>query len=393
MAMNNPKYIPHAVEDITEEWLQTVFQLHNPEYKSVKVETLDHITEKNGYLSTVFKGLLLVSKTDESSSATELINIFIKFSSRSEEFTDMVNSSGCDITEVETYRKVFRDLRDFEYHQAVSKPRVLGIIPEHFGSDFDESEGNRGYYLLLRDLSPDFDLADFDRGLSVNQIEVALKKLCVFHITSYAWSVLEGPDFGQMYSGLVNKFTESEEMEEYAKVCADDWIRHLGFTGDKKETLVRFAANYRRLHARAFGAEAEERFLCNGDMWANNILFNKSGSDCFLVDWQFLSHRSVFWDIASTIFVALSPQALESNLDSLLKTYHDEVLTLCPEFKVEAPWDWDTFKQSVQSVGLFYGLCWALPSYEMAKKYPSYEARFEWIYSQCLEKCPEMLTL
>ena len=53
--MEHAKLIPRAISEVTPEWLEAVFILHNTQLedvKSAKVTSLTPITEKLGYLSS-----------------------------------------------------------------------------------------------------------------------------------------------------------------------------------------------------------------------------------------------------------------------------------------------------------------------------------------------------
>ena len=383
--MENTKHIPHAPKDITKEWLETVFKKHNPDVQEgVQILEIRPVQEKTGFLSSVFKAKLRIGNDGD------IVPLFIKYSDVSNEATSFVNDSSCDITEIKTYVDVFPDLMAFEKRQETA-PRMKDIIPRCYGGDYDENQANRGYYLLLQDMSPEYALLDFNTGLSYEEMAVALKKMAIFHATTYAWHIKENVNFAEKYSEIINKFSETDVFEKMGQVSIEYWTKEFNLSMEERKIWTNFTCNMRRLFDVSCREENELRFLCQGDIWANNVLYNQSGTDCILLDWQFLSNYSPLWDVASMIFTGLDKDVLEANLDSLLEVYHSELAMLCEEFHVQGPWTLESFKANMMSHGLIYALCWATPSQCISEEYSRYGPRIHWIFRKCLEVVPNQL--
>ena len=133
--MNHPKLIPRLINEVTPEWLEKVFILHNAQIedvKSAKVIEVKPVTQILGYLSTTVRGTIQLSgdrtikvfikvNYRRMSTCNELVLIFICFqiNDKTSQLASLTNDLELDVTEIKTYRDVFQRLVSFEKEEKV----------------------------------------------------------------------------------------------------------------------------------------------------------------------------------------------------------------------------------------------------------------------------------
>lgn len=251
----------------------------------------------------------------------------------------LITKSGkTDVTEVESYKRLLKDLVGFEVSKLGQDAVELEKhIPKFYTGDYNED----GFFLVLDDLSPEFSVSDFEAGLSVNRVRKALSALAHFHALGFSMLKLdpEMQSFQQRYPFLSTSIEALEHnpgMNEF--LAANIAKMRSGLRGTDCENVVipfidsisdNVVSHNKRL---ILGDDRDKRqFLLHGDFWGNNILFNQD-DDLKIVDWQFtLQAANPFFDIGLILFTSMDPEVVEQNMVTLLKNY----FTRC-----ESRWYW-----------------------------------------------------
>ncbi len=111
----------------------------------------------------------------------------------------LISSNFMDVTELETYRILFKDLTAFEKRQRQLMTKdsdnldanISSILPRLYGGGSDKRPTRRAFFLLLADMSPEYRMVDFGVGLTPQQLTSALRDLAYFHATAYAMGQVE----------------------------------------------------------------------------------------------------------------------------------------------------------------------------------------------------------
>ena len=137
----------------------------------------------------------------------------------------------------------------------------------------------------------------------------------------------------------------------------------------------------------AYGGQ-DGRFLTHGDLWCNNLMFNKDDR-CILVDWQFTCASTPYLDIAAMAFMNQDPDTMDKNMDTFLKAYYEKFEETCQKFDVKGPWnDFEDFKQPAISQGFLSLFVWLLLSFSPCVYSLRILDRFIYIFKKALEQNP-----
>ncbi len=389
-----PPEIPTTGDKVSDSWLREVLLSSQEPFKSAEVLHLKKLDpqELDGVLSSVFKAQV-------SMRSGEVKKLFIKMLPSADDFNYFVRAMKLDVAEVEGYRTALPELARFAEKRNLGKD-VLAI-PKFIAGDYNLSEKNRGFYLILEDVSDVYAVKDFEQGLTAEETSAALRRLARFNAVAFCYGKANGiSDFGKHYDFL-NKFSSVFETDEglhkhFDEVQAPMFLNSLKGVEDEKKLREVVESRLRRNICQRYFAvmkkESTKEFLVHGDLWANNVMFNNRGSDCLIVDWQFLSTGSVFLDFGLLAFLSMrDPKDSEANLGAFIDAYHSEFSRVCHKCGVNVPWNKEKFEKMVMTSGLFGTLYWCFLSIDLVEKYQSFAQRSHWVLRKCLQHCPEYL--
>ena len=103
----------------------------------------------------------------------------------------LIIGSNMDVTEIDSYRKLFADLAAFELKQS-GQASISSLLPKLYAAEVDLSKERRGYFIMLDDVSPEYVMVDYNKGLSLEQLVASLEGLAHFHAACYAFKQVEG---------------------------------------------------------------------------------------------------------------------------------------------------------------------------------------------------------
>ncbi len=306
----------------------------------------------------------------------------------------LIKTSLMDVTEIESYGTLFNDLEQFEMEQT-GKSNIRSILPEMISAEYvNDPTSERAFYLLLKDLSPEFQMRDFNQGLSLEEVCCSLRALAQYHATAFAFGKVKGFQFGEKYSFLsdfFNNFLTDPGLQDFMASNMDLVQRDLSNSPDHKHLLPHvknIVSNVGHRFVAKLKSDNWTDFLMHGDIWANNMLF-KDKSDCRIVDWQFTANGSVFLDFGTLAFISMSPKQTEISLDQLTSAYFDKFEQVVEELGAKSPWTKDDFAKVAQDHGLFLCFLWCSTSYELVEKYPKLKERVFWVLERSIQRTPE----
>ena len=258
------------------------------------------VKEEIGFMSAQFRATVTMgNETGE-----KKIRLFIKTMPPDDLHRGVVAATFCDVTEIETYRVLFRELAAFESGR---RQRIIGdIVPTLYAGEYDKDPMNRSFVMATEDLGPAFRMMDFEVGLTPRQALSAVKKLAKFHALCYAFVKINNVNLGGEKFDFTSKFTENistdAKLIEHVSDSMDWIIRDLEECESRRH-LVGPARRCKGDHGERFRRAVKEcpgarGFILHGDLWSNNILFD-GNDDCRILDWQFTDVGSIFFDLGT----------------------------------------------------------------------------------------------
>ena len=329
--------IPKSPKDVTKNWLKTVLQKSLNE--TIEVQTLNIVTQKNGFLCGTFKAQVLING--------QLVKLFIKTMLETDDpLRYMWDDFEFDRIEISTYNTFFPELIKFEREQLHGKSELETMLPKVYAADYCLSKDNRGFYLIMEDISADFQLIATEEGLSHLQISKALEKLARFHAIGYAFTknnltIVEGWKLESEYP-----FVSDFKRVDYPSI-----VEAIGKVESRlKEPVEQICKQWWDICQEMYFFE-EKRFLTHSDCWLNNMFF--SFDDCKFLDWQVFMLGHPAMDLAYLLGTSLTPEHLDEWMDDLLNMYFDKFQSTCEKINgIVSPMTRDDFKNTFHTKGL-----------------------------------------
>ena len=376
--------------EILEEWLRRSL----PGGMTSESIEVTPVKSEIGFMSAQFRATVTMGERK--------VRLFMKTMPPDDFLRGVVAATFCDVTEIETYRVLFRELAAFESGLRPSGPSLIGnIVPTLYAGEYDKDPANRSFVVATEDLGPaGFRTMDFGAGLTPRQALNAVKKLAEFHALCHAFVRTNEVNLRGEKFDFMSKFTEDmltdAKLIEYVNESMD-WIvrdldgcegrRHL--VGPARRCKGDHGERLRRAVKECPGAAAEG-FVIHGDLWSNNVLFD-GDDDCRILDWQFTDVGSVFLDLGALAFYSMSPEETERHLESLIGEYHSSFVATCTLNGLkdsDVPWSEGRFVSLAREWGHYTAFLWGVVNYNLVKTYPSFRERFQWNLHMAVTHAP-----
>lgn len=164
--------------------------------------------------------------------------------------------------------------------------------------------------IVLEDLTEKkYVMADRVKGLDLNHVLMALRKLARMHAASVVVNRRDPKALAKFDTGFFTRKTDSLHVmfESLCDALIDEVSSWEGYDYYAKK-LTNVRKNLIKNGQKAFDCdEGEFQVLTHGDLWTNNLMFHydESGSltDCLLIDFQFTSLVSPALDLIVRAFV------------------------------------------------------------------------------------------
>lgn len=377
------------------EWLKSSL----PEGLSSDSIEVAPVTSEIGFMSAQFRATV----TTRNEAGEKKIRLFIKTMPPDDLHKGVVATTFCDVTEIETYRILFRELAAFESGIRPSGPSIIReIVPTLYAGEYNKDPLDRSFAMATEDLGPAFQMMDFEAGLTPKQALNAVKKLAKFHALCYAFVKKNDINLDEEKFNFISRFTEN--IAKDAKLIEHvndsmDWIlrdldecetrRHL--VGPARRCKSDHGERFRRAVKECPGAKG---FLIHGDLWSNNILFDEN-DDCRILDWQFTDVGSIFLDLGCLAFYSMSPEETERHMGSLIGEYYSSFVATCRENGLkdsDIPWSEEMFVSLAREWGHYTAFLWGVVTYYLVKTYPSFRERFQWNLNMAVAHAPHFFS-
>jgi len=339
-------------DDVTEEWLKETLQISLKE--NVDVVNFEKITAKNGYLSGAFKAQIKVKN--------DVQKVFIKsILDKEDPFRYMMDTHAMDRIEILFYNTFLPDMIKFEKERCGGKSELETLVPKVLAADYCLDKENRGFYLVMEDVSDRFKMIQTAEGISLAQASDCFDRLARFHAIGHAFvkgqsEAIEGWKLDPLYEKFKNDPFWTDFLKNYDATV--ETISKLN--PELKDSLETIGKKWWEIYDHAFFLK-EKDFLIHGDFWLNNVLF--SDGECRMLDWQCFCLGHPAMDIGYMLGTALTPANLNKWIEELLDKYWVKFEASCNEMSVPVPYTKEAFKQRVKSDGLmgiagFFILSW-----------------------------------
>ena len=124
-------------------------------------------------------------------------------------------------------------------------------------------------------------------------------------------------------------------------------------------------------------SEHEDSFICHGDLWANNVMFDGE-DDCRIVDWQCAAAGNPLIDFGNIAFISMSWNETIGHLQTFIDTYFNELAEICKRLDSERYLPWksiEEFKDELMRKGTLVTFMWCITSYQQTEKNPNMKER------------------
>lgn len=300
-----------------------------------------------------------------------------------------IENNALDEREVKIYKNLFSQLELFEKKE-LGRSEINSIHCKFWDGNSCQDKSNRGFYVILEDISDEFKMPDFDQGLKDEEIIDSLHNLAYFHATTFCYGQKHGIDFVQEYPMAYHQFLDEDESIKFIDSLFPRAIKQLKETNneDLAKVLEKLSAeNYAEKFKSAYGGQ-DGRFLTHGDIWANNIMVNHQGKTK-LIDWQFTCGSSPYLDIAAMAFMNQDPDLLAKNSKAFLQAYFLQFQKICAQFKVSGPWPtFEQFEKLAIDKGFLSLFVWLLVSFSPCVYSPRIFNRFVYIFQKARQLNP-----
>eukprot|EP00094_Tigriopus_californicus_P005191 TCALIF_05005-PA protein Name:"Protein of unknown function" AED:0.06 eAED:0.06 QI:0/-1/0/1/-1/1/1/0/388 len=381
--------VPRNGSEVTKEWLQNALEKSISDVDKVEVNKLEaEDQQESGYLSSIFRGEASIQNGTQ-----KQIRTFIKVMPQSKVHLSLINTNFMDVTEVDSYNKLFPDLIKFEReHSKDGKSRFEAFLPECYAGGYlkDDPE-NRAYYLILANQAPEYQMRPFNDGLSYKEVQATLIGLAYFHAWTYCMKRIRKFDcFSKEYpfmSKFFNSFDSDPELVNFVNYNLDLFEQDLKGSPieDHLEPIRKLRVGLGKKYADLINETPD--FLIHGDIWGNNCMFSKNAR-MKIVDWQFTTNGNPFLDLGTIAFISMAPQETEVHVNDMLNVYFEAFTEVCTQCQVDMPWSHEIFMKQGLEQGLILCLMWSSTSYEFIFKYPSLKDRIQWVLKKAVANSP-----
>lgn len=384
--------VPKDGAEVTKEWLQRALEKSIENVDKVKVNKLEaEGQQESGYLSSIFRGDASLTMKD---GTEDQVKTFIKVMPQSKVHLSLINTNFMDVTEVDSYGKLFPDIIKFEKeHSKDGNSKFEAYLPQFYAGGYlkDDPE-NRAFYLILANESPKFQMRTFNDGLTYKEVRASLIGLAYFHAWTYCMKQIRRIDcFSTEYpfmSKFFNNFESDPELVEFVNYNLDLLEKDLKGSAieDHLESIQKLRIGLGKKYAELLNSTHD--FLIHGDIWGNNCMFSDD-SQVKIVDWQFTTNANPFLDFGTMAFISMDPRETESHVDDMLNVYFEAFQEVCNQCQVEMSWTHDEFMKQGLEHGLILCLMWCSTSYELVHRYPKLKDRIHWLLKKAVANSPK----
>ena len=343
--------IPKSPNDITKQWLQEAIK-SSEKTENVEVIEISQLKEKTGFLSGAVKARVNINGNEK--------NLFIKtIIGQNDPFRIFYDTSNLDELEIRFYKEYLPALVDFTKQQSSEKENYSSdnIVVKFYCGDYSLDKEERGFYLILDDLSSQYKVKTGSEGLNFGQIKDILVKMAKFHAMAYAFNA-KNPAKVKNWNlrSWCEKASKHTNFLALMESCFDKLVKH--YETEKKSDLIKSVGNLQMHWISLYNGKVDRKFVTHGDLWINNIMIKNNSDEAIVLDWQTLCPDHPVFDVAFLICTSLTPENLEKWTEDLIKYYVESFQEACVGFQMELPFDLEKFKEMLYDQSILLFMSW-----------------------------------
>jgi len=342
--------IPKSPNDITKQWLQEAIK-SSEKTENVEVIEISQLKEKTGFLSGAVIAKVNINGDEK--------NLFIKtIIGENDPFRIFYDTSNLDELEIRFYKEYLPALVDFTKQETSEKNIMLNclenMVVKFYCGDYSLDKEERGFYLILDDLSSQYKVKTGSEGLNFGQIKDILVKMAKFHAMAYAFNA-KNPAKVKNWNlrSWCEKASKHTNFLALMESCFVKLVKH--YETEKKSDLIKSVDNLQSHWISLYNGKVDRKFVTHGDLWINNIMIKNNCDEAIVLDWQTLCPDHPVFDVVFLICTSLTEENLEKWTEDLIKYYVESFQEACVGFQKELPFDLEKFKEMLfdQSILLF----------------------------------------
>ena len=329
--------------EVTEEWLKETLQLNLKE-DSIEVVQFEKITAKNGYLSSAFKAQVKIKD--------QLQKLFIKsILDKDDKSRYFMDKNTMDRIEIQFYNIFLPQLIQYEKENFQGKSELeQGFVPKVLAADYCLDVEKRGFYIVMEDISDQFDIVKDKEGLSFVQITNALEKLARFHAIGYGFSKAHPDTVEDWYlEPLYEKFKSDPFMDAFRTDFQPIVDMFAELDPALREHLEMIGKQWNEIYDKAYFLN-DKTYLTHSDFWLNNVLFG--ANDSRILDWQCICLAHPAMDIAFIIGTGLSPEHMNQWTNEIIEKYFEKFQSSCNDINIDCPFTLDEIMHQTKTNGM-----------------------------------------
>ncbi len=126
---------------------------------------------------------------------------------------------------------------------------------------------------MLEDMTPEYEMKDYEKGLTPEEVFESMRSLAQIHATGYAYGKLRGVDFRKKYDGVMNTVFDNmdgdSDLMDFMNYNMD--LVQKDMEGSRVEGLMQHVTRLRKDIGKKYMAvlkgKEHDAFLMHGDIW------------------------------------------------------------------------------------------------------------------------------
>ncbi|XP_065574714.1 uncharacterized protein LOC136036419 isoform X2 [Artemia franciscana] len=341
--------MPKMTEEsgITNEWLETILRVHlrfskkeeedclgpldnngspDEEKDDLTVKVINfHISlgcrEGENLLSDLYAIDVHFSVNEKEKQETKSLNLMIKLLPQDPYCRRFVCEGGFDIREIHFYTTLAPVLTNFAKKKI---PDFQLPVPKCYYAKYQSGSES---VLVLDNLNTlDFGMADFGKGLSLEQAISAVKAIAKIHGTAIAYKHVEDIDFISAFPFLFRPDAAAvsyEELIDRGLPALSCFLRETEVPNHEEVIirLERLQSSARDILTELLAPDTRIATITHTDFWSNNIFFREDCDDSLILDWQMVTYSRPSNDLALLFLTSLDSTIRRNHKNDLVEIY------------------------------------------------------------------------